>query len=683
MNKKISKQNLIEEEKSFNEIKKHIDKNNCFIFDAGAGSGKTYTLIQSLKYILQKYGESLKNHKQKILCVTYTNVAAKEIKERLGNTNIVIVSTIHDFLWNEIQFYQKELIEIHKGKLEEEINKSEEFLKKDNDSIKYREIPDNQLFLFRDMLFNDEEKYHKYYSKPAADFKAQLNDIVEAFPNIIKNVNAFKKIANNIFKIKNYQTTLENIKLKKKKNINNKIDYTKVIYNSRRNIDRLSNMEFSHDTLIEYSEKLIIKYEPLQKIICNKYPYILIDEYQDTMESVVNIMCKLSTFSNNKIVIGYYGDKKQNIYDKGVGCRIFDIHKNLKTVLKEYNRRSTPNIIAIGNSIRNDNIQQKTIYENYPNGSVSFYQGKNVELFIEYHKKEWNITIENPINCLCLKNEDVAERSGFGKFYEFFKNTPYYKRNYKFLREHILSKELEKLGDIQLLLFRFIDFKSKIDNPKTLITEIIDKKIVKDLNINELREFIKTFSYIKGKTFFQIICYIFAIIKTCQNNKISDSIKFFIGIDKMTSIEDLKDFMISKLFDNIEEEKEIEKQKENIINFLNQDYSLFLLWYNYITDNTKTEIYYHTFHGTKGLEFQNVLIILDSNFGVEKNFFSNLLKKINIPSQNDDDKIKAARNLLYVATTRAITNLSILYTDTIDIEQEKNITNIFGKINKI
>lgn len=78
-----------------------LDKSD-FLLSGGAGSGKTYTLMQTLNFIFNK------NPKASVACITYTNVAANEIKERSPYSKLR-VSTIHDFLWDEIKDYQKNL----------------------------------------------------------------------------------------------------------------------------------------------------------------------------------------------------------------------------------------------------------------------------------------------------------------------------------------------------------------------------------------------------------------------------------------------------------------------------------------------------------------------------------------------------------------------------------------------
>lgn len=81
------------------DIKKYIDDGNNFLLSGGAGSGKTYTLMQVLDLIHEK------NPLANIACITYTNVAVDEIKSRSPYENLR-VSTIHDFLWDVIKLYQ-------------------------------------------------------------------------------------------------------------------------------------------------------------------------------------------------------------------------------------------------------------------------------------------------------------------------------------------------------------------------------------------------------------------------------------------------------------------------------------------------------------------------------------------------------------------------------------------------
>lgn len=84
------------------EIFQCIDSNRNFLLSGGAGSGKTYSLVQVIRQVIAE------NPTAKVACMTYTNAAVKEIEERVNHNNLN-VSTIHDFLWDNIKHFQKEL----------------------------------------------------------------------------------------------------------------------------------------------------------------------------------------------------------------------------------------------------------------------------------------------------------------------------------------------------------------------------------------------------------------------------------------------------------------------------------------------------------------------------------------------------------------------------------------------
>jgi DNA helicase II / ATP-dependent DNA helicase PcrA len=84
------------------EILRHIDNKENFLLSGGAGSGKTYSLVQVIKQVILEYPTI------KVACMTYTNAAVKEIEERVKHQNLS-VTTIHDFLWENIKSFQKEL----------------------------------------------------------------------------------------------------------------------------------------------------------------------------------------------------------------------------------------------------------------------------------------------------------------------------------------------------------------------------------------------------------------------------------------------------------------------------------------------------------------------------------------------------------------------------------------------
>ena len=91
----MAEEKLVQGNNELCEILEHIKQGHNFLLSGGAGSGKTYSLVQVLQHISGLYPNA------QIACITYTNAAAIEIKNRANIKNLR-VSTIHDFLWDVI-----------------------------------------------------------------------------------------------------------------------------------------------------------------------------------------------------------------------------------------------------------------------------------------------------------------------------------------------------------------------------------------------------------------------------------------------------------------------------------------------------------------------------------------------------------------------------------------------------
>jgi len=80
-----------------------------FIMKAGAGSGKTTSLIKALSAVLKAHGARMLRKKQKVACITYTELAAREIEADVENDPLVSVSTIHSFFWSIAKSFQVDI----------------------------------------------------------------------------------------------------------------------------------------------------------------------------------------------------------------------------------------------------------------------------------------------------------------------------------------------------------------------------------------------------------------------------------------------------------------------------------------------------------------------------------------------------------------------------------------------
>jgi DNA helicase-2/ATP-dependent DNA helicase PcrA len=631
--------------------------------------------------IIANKGSALKKHNQKILCFTYTNVAANEIKKRLGETSIVEVSTIHDNVWKIIEPYQNLLLDVHAQKLEGEILNMKDLLETQKWAEKYLLLAVEDKNALKEMLLAKKMEYIKNKHLGAKEFREKFIDFEERFPGIMVNISNFQKVVDSILKVNSYELTLSKI-IGKDKN------FLKVKYDARYNYDRLEYMKISHETLLDYTFQLVQKSDVMKQVICDQYPYVLVDEYQDTSEIVIQILSLIDMYSQkigHLFLVGYYGDIKQSIYEKGCGIRFRDIHNGLIRVEKKFNRRCSPEIISLANKIRNDGLVQECIYDNFPTSDITLYNmNMNRQDFINEYTKRWKINSDNKLHCFELTNEKVAEQSGFFEIYNFFKNTNWYKRgrNFELLRDHLLSTDVSKLGVVQRVLFSILNFRYKITRNETMLINVVKEEIICEANIFEIRDLFEKLKNVSGSTLAEYVKDIFS--KYGNGAYMYDKCVEYLMLENIKSYDELNHYIQVQLFPSNEEDalgEVTEDYTKKIDDLLEIGIEVFELWYYFVTDSLTKEVEFHTYHGTKGKEYDNVIIFMNSKFGKNDSYFIDLMKVLNEKNEEGEagSAIESARNLLYVAVTRATKNLSIVYLDDLG-EAIKVVHEVFGEI---
>lgn len=106
------------------------DGKRHFVMVAGAGSGKTTSLVKALAYIERDQGTALRRKGQKIACITFTEVAVNEIRSDVGTDTLYHVSTIHSFLWVNIKPFQNDIREWVRARLNRKITEAQETINK-------------------------------------------------------------------------------------------------------------------------------------------------------------------------------------------------------------------------------------------------------------------------------------------------------------------------------------------------------------------------------------------------------------------------------------------------------------------------------------------------------------------------------------------------------------------------
>lgn len=414
------------------------------------------------------------------------------------------------------------------------------------------------------------------------------------------------------------------------------------------------------------------------------------DEYQDTNEIVIRILSEIENYANeikHPIFVGYFGDSAQNIYDDGIGGMIEEYCEDYEHINKLVNRRSCEEVIVLANKIRNDNLEQRSIYKDSTGGSVKVYYGteSDAENFIRVNSAELQKMAvgDKSVHCFLLMNKIVAEHTGIEELYDWFSATPFYKQNFDLLATELLSNDVNRLGEIQRYLYNLTDFFSLSEMDDTSLLDVLPNELLTSLDMDSVTKIVELLKCMTASSLENMVHAIdllkMNLTRVLQGKKgialIDNAIDSITGIENF-SLEQFKIRVEDALFQNEE------NATDQISKFMNMPKNLLFKWYQYINRNYNDDVIYHTFHGTKGLEFDNVIMVFGDSFGNKSRlFFNNYFKMYGDEHKERDQNIDyvKARNLLYVAATRARCNLRILYTG--DYQGNKNtVDNIFENI---
>jgi DNA helicase-2/ATP-dependent DNA helicase PcrA len=338
-----------------------LDIEKEFRIEAGPGAGKTRFLIHHINNVIK---ESHRLYSaRKVACITFTNTAVDTIRQRLGNGAIekVEVSTIHSFLYNNIlKPYGRCLLEEYGLRIEkvdghDEAAVNRKFLnqwlkmdvlaglKNPNSQKQLEKRPDLTAALKKWLL---SEKCIIQKGNIEWDFNNDRAVTYTSNGRIALNRNSFKILKSGFMEYK-------------------KLYWEKGIVD--------------HEDVLFFSGILIQKSPFILTVLRAKYPYIFVDEFQDTNPIQTYI---LSEIKKEESVVGVIGDAAQAIYGfQGADIQLFKkyrVKKENNYSLNE-NHRSDKCIVEFLNVLRK-NFEQIPC-EEYQNSSISLYVGDRIKAF--------------------------------------------------------------------------------------------------------------------------------------------------------------------------------------------------------------------------------------------------------------------------------------------------------------
>jgi DNA helicase-2/ATP-dependent DNA helicase PcrA len=169
-----------------------------FFLFAGAGSGKTRSLVNVLSIFKKEYGKDYKLHNKKIAIITYTNAAANEIKHRLEYDSICYVSTIHSFSWELINSLTNDIKEWLRIDLNNSIAELKDAQSKSRDLNNKTSIDRAKKIESKEKRFKNLDQITKFIYNPNGDniSKDSLNhaEVISITANFIQNKNLMQDI---------------------------------------------------------------------------------------------------------------------------------------------------------------------------------------------------------------------------------------------------------------------------------------------------------------------------------------------------------------------------------------------------------------------------------------------------------------------------------------------------------
>jgi len=407
------------------------------------------------------------------------------------------------------------------------------------------------------------------------------------------------------------------------------------------------------DDLLIKTLRLIEEYPHVREVLQNRYQYIHIDEYQDTNRVQFEIVRLLTGKEHNLCVVG---DIDQNIYSwRGADIKNvlqFEKHfPNTKTILLEENYRSTKNIIGASNDVivKNKNRVSKEVFTSNEEGEkISLYvaiSGIDEAQYIAKTAKDLIADGTSPSSIAVLYRTNFQSRVLEEAFLDY--GVPYQLLGTKFFERKEVKDVLSYLR-LALNPGGTADLARVINEPARGIGKITMLKVMEGKR-GELKGVILE----KVARFDQIMV---DIADTARTKPIMDTVKFIIartGIetelkkggteDDLSRLENLRELVtLAARYSELDPEDAVEALLENAALQSDQDE---------LKDKEEQDaVRLMTVHSAKGLEFPDVFIS-----GLEEGLF---------PHERLDDAEtdhEEERRLFYVALTRAGKKLFLSY----------------------
>ena len=611
------------------QLESTLQMDGPMIVIAGAGSGKTRVLTYKIAYLMTEGVDPFN-----ILALTFTNKAAKEMKERIAT----IVGNEAKNLWMgtfHSVFARILRIEAHK------IGYTSNFTIYDSD-----------------------------------DSQKLVSRIIKEF-NLDKDQYKYKSIFSRISSMKNSFITpndyLNNEELLLSDKISNRSKFYKIYNEYVERCFKAGAMDF--DDLLLKTNELLNSYPDTLSKYQNIFKYILVDEYQDTNHSQYLIIRALSDKFQNICVVG---DDAQSIYSfRGANINnILNFQKDFpdsKIFRLEQNYRSTKNIVNAANSLIENNqkrLKKNVWTENESGEKISVNklltdgeEGRFVASSIFENKMQSQLqnsdfAILYRTNAQSRSFEDALRKKNIS--YRVYGGLSFYQR--KEIKDVLAYLRLLINPDDEQAFKRIINFPARGIGQTTLNKIAVEAKNSSVSDYIFIKDFLKSSEILNNSTKNKLLDFVI-MIESIKNKlehadvfditkevlKLSGLYNLYKNDESLEGINRIQN--IEELLNGIKDFVENNEKGQASVSFFLQDVALATDQDNDTNDkNDKNKVSLMTIHLAKGLEFPYVYIV-----GLEENLFPSAM------NLNSRTELEEERRLFYVALTRAEKKIYLSY----------------------
>lgn len=440
-----------------------------------------------------------------------------------------------------------------------------------------------------------------------------------------------------------------------------------------------SQNSLSHSDVLKIFSHFLTTKPMMAEIIVNKFPFIFIDESQDTNKDIVSAFFKLKEDEEDKVVIGLFGDTMQRIFGGGEAELGKTKPNGWVSFEKKMNHRSARRIVGLGNQIRNeDDKLYQHAREGARDGHIRYFllsfdsqEKQDIEAKIRESMAKitgdanWKDTQSKDTAILLLEHKMAGPRLGFDDLLR------------KLLKSEKIKDQVYEGRNTELNFFSSIVFpiaKASLEGNRAELMSILRKNksplleagvfdVNKDDPLALARAAEHEFRHVvsKDKVSFQAVLEVIAANKLLR---IPEKLKSFVATyDEIEFGIDSGQVRAMQADDQEHEENEITAWAEALeTNFFQiENYK------NYIDNNS----IFRTHQGVKGNEFERVMVIMDDNEAGSFLFSYEQYFGVKEPSKSSQEKFKSGeetgldrtRRLFYVTSTRAKNSLAhVIYT---------------------